>query len=155
MFERIIEIIMFVVGELKVNKSISNFEIDKLLLDGYSKSEISTAFSWLADRFEFSNLVEESAEELVPYSNKSFRIFHQAELELFTTEAVKNIFQLSSMDLISIEQIERLIEQAAFMSYGKMDDASVKREVAGDMIRGNSYLPAGYRFTLLGNESIN
>ena len=52
MYERIVEIITFVLSELKQNKKLSEIDLNVLQDRGYSSSEISTAFSWLVDKLE-------------------------------------------------------------------------------------------------------
>ncbi len=50
MHERIVEIILFLVNELKSNKQLSEVDVSLLSQNGYTQSEISTAFSWLFER---------------------------------------------------------------------------------------------------------
>ena len=45
MYERVVEIIMFLVNELKSNKQLSEVDVSVLSKNGYTQSEISTAFS--------------------------------------------------------------------------------------------------------------
>ena len=83
MFERIIEIIVFVISELKQNKAIADISIDELHDLGYTSAEISTAFSWIVDRIDFS---ERFLPGTTTPSPKSFRILHADEKDLFTTD---------------------------------------------------------------------
>ena len=45
MQERIVEIILFLVSELKSNKQLNDVDVSLLTENGYTQSEISTAFS--------------------------------------------------------------------------------------------------------------
>ena len=84
MYEKIIEIISLVVSELKYKKHINDIDMKELFDLGYTQEEISTAFSWLVDRLDFS---EKFFTASTP-SPESFRIMLDSEKELFTNEAL-------------------------------------------------------------------
>ncbi len=49
--ERIIEIIFFLLNEIRDNTPLTDIDLKPLSTRGFSETEISTAFSWLIDRF--------------------------------------------------------------------------------------------------------
>ena len=57
MHERIVEILMFLVSELKSNKQLNDIDVSFLTKSGYTQSEISTAFSWLFERMSVGQQV--------------------------------------------------------------------------------------------------
>jgi len=152
MYERIVEIIAFVMSELKHNKQISEINIDELQKKGYSKSEISTAFSWVADRFELSDKFTTHAE----FVNKdSFRVLHDGEKELFTKDALGDLLNYHSLGLLSNEQVETLIENSMLTGFQLIDSVNLKYFVANIIFNmQNKYYP-GYRFMLSGIEDVN
>jgi len=152
MYERIIEIIVFVIAELKENKSFNDIKIEQLQDLGYTSSEISTALSWLVDRIEFSdNFVQ--AFQLSGIN--SFRVLHDAERELFTPEAWGELIQLNALGIISNENIESLIERAVMMGLKQIDSPHLKVFVANSIFNVYANSLPGSRIMLQGNDTIN
>ncbi|ROL62400.1 DUF494 family protein, partial [Bacteroidetes/Chlorobi group bacterium ChocPot_Mid] len=127
MYERIVEIIAFVMSELKHKKQISEINIEELQKKGYSENEISTAFSWVADRFE---LAEKHVSQAEFINKDSFRILHEGEKELFTKEALGDLFNYHSLGLLSNEQVEILIENTMLNGFQIIDSLNLKYFVA-------------------------
>ena len=151
MYERIIEIIVYVVTELKFKKSINDVDISELQQRGYTNSEISTAFSWLVDRMEIS---EKLISPQSPSSN-SFRILHEAERELFTAAAWGEIIQMNTLGLINNDHIELLIERAAMMGIRQIDVSHLKAYIANVIFNANYNSMPGSRLMLSGSDTIN
>lgn len=152
MFERIVEIIAYVIGELKQNKKITDIDFDKLQNLGYSNSEISTAFSWLVDRIEFSESL--FAPDNFTDSN-SFRILHDAERELFTSEAWGQLVHLQSLGLLTGEHIENIIERALMTGTQRIDAKALKQFVAQVVFNIKNLNQPGSRLMLVGSDLIN
>ncbi|MFP4529263.1 MAG: DUF494 family protein [Candidatus Kapaibacterium sp.] len=152
MFERIIEIIVYVISELKQNKHISDIDVNELQQLGYTSSEISTAFSWLVDRIEFT-------EELFTRSNAmgetSFRVFHDAERDLFTSEAWGELIQMHSLGIITNEHIEKIIERSAMAVPEQIDSRQLKTMVAAFSFNAETDSAPGRRIMLNGSDTIN
>ncbi|MFH1050433.1 MAG: DUF494 family protein [bacterium] len=152
MYERIVEIIVFVMSELKHNKQINEINVDELQKKGYSESEISTAFSWVADRFELAEKFTTQAEFI---NKESFRVLHEGEKELFTKEALGDLFNFHSLGLLNNEQVEALIENTLLTGFQQVDSVNLKYFVANIIFNmQNKYYP-GNRFMLSGVESVN
>lgn len=152
MFERIIEIIVYVISELKQNKQISEIDIDQLNELGYTNSEISTAFSWLVDRLEFSDQMFMKDETT---SDDSFRILHEAEKELFTQDAIGQLIQLHSLGILTNDHIESLIERALITGIDRIDSSGLKSFVAGMIFNSQPTSRSGNRILLKGNDTIH
>ncbi len=152
MFERIIEIIVYVISELKLNKQISEIDVDQLHELGYTNSEISTAFSWLVDRMEFSDQMFTKDETS---SDDSFRILHEAERELFTQDAIGELIQLHSLGILTNEHIESLIERALITGMDRIDSSGLKSFVAGMIFNAHPSGGSGNRILLRGNDTIH
>ncbi len=152
MYERIIEIIVYVISELKKNKQFSEINIDELQRQGYTSSEISTAFSWLVDRMEFGGKLFDVG---TASQAGSFRVLHEAETEFFTSEAWGEMIQLHTLGILTNENIENLIERAAIMGMQKIDTKQLKWFVANSIFNANDGETPGSRFMLNGSETIN
>ncbi len=152
MYDRIIEIIVFVIAELRKNKTINEVDLGELKKLGYSKSEISTAFSWIVDKLEFSGQNNSETE----FVNKgAFRVFHEVESELFTKEALGEMMQLHTFGLLSNEHIESLIEKTVMTGGIQVDSNRLRSYVADVVFKAESVNEAGSRFMLQGNDTIN
>ena len=152
MFERIVEIITFVLSELQQNKRIADIDIDVLVEKGYTDSEISTAFSWLVDRLEF----EDNLLNIEGFTGSdSFRILHSAERDLFTEKAWGELIQYHSLGILNNEAIETIIEKSLMTGIYKIDEDFLKQMVASLIFNaGNTNMP-GNRVMLNGNDTIN
>ncbi len=151
MYERIIEIIVYVISELRLNKDINDIDMKELKSRGYTSSEISAAISWLVDQLEFSERFV-SNELLRP--NASFRIMHEAERELFTPEALGEIIQFNSLGILNNEHIEILIEKATMIGFPEVDTLQVRSYIANNVFNAH-YNSSGSRFLLQGTDTIN
>ncbi len=151
MYEKIVEIITYVLSELKQNKKISEIDLNELESKGYSNSEISTAFSWLVDRVEFSNKITTLEIE----SDNSFRILHDAEKELFTDQAWGELIQMQSIGILNSQQIELIIERALLSGIFKIDSFFLKNMIASFIFNATNSLMPGSRVLLSGNDTIN
>ncbi len=152
MQERIIEIILYVISELKNNKEISDIDIGNLVNLGYTNAEISTAISWLADRVEFPD----SFYSITPISSSdSFRVLHIAEYDLFTQEAWGEVVQLSTLGLLSNEHIELLIDRATMMGATEIDTGQVRAFLANVLFNAQTSSSPGSRVMLTGSDLIH
>ena len=152
MYERIVEIIVYVISELKHNKQISEIDIQELQSRGYSNTEISTAFSWIVDKFELSerlNIQEEYVNE------DSFRVFHEAERDLFTKEAMGELLQMHSLGLLNNESIEQIIENTVVSGYQQVSSEHLKLYVANIIFNAQMTNFPGSRLMLTGDDVIN
>lgn len=152
MYEKIIEIIVFVITELTQNKKISDIDLNKLASLGYTTEEISTAFSWLIDRMDYTN---KAKNEYTSQDLTSFRILNSIEADLFTQEAWGEIMNLKTLGILNNQQIENIIDWASFMSMSPVDLYQIRNYVAFNILNVQSYQKNGSRFMLLGNETIN
>jgi uncharacterized protein Smg (DUF494 family) len=151
MYERIIEIIVFVMSELRLNKEINDIDITELRSRGYTSSEISAAISWLIDQLEFS---EQFIASGMMNPHTSFRVMHEAERELFSQQALGEIIQFNSLGLLNNEHIELLIEKATMLGMPELDVSQIRSFIANNVFNVQ-YNNTGSRFLLQGNDTIN
>jgi len=120
MQERIVEIILYLVSELKSNKRLSDVDVSSLERDGYTATEISSAFTWLFERMSFGEIL------ITPTagSENSHRLLNDAEKMIITTPAAGYLMQYRQLGIISNEDVEAIIERimtAGFSSVGLME----------------------------------
>jgi uncharacterized protein Smg (DUF494 family) len=128
MQERIVEILMYVLNEVrKTNKQIGEIDISTLERQGYSQTEISLAFSWLFDRLS-GNI--EQAPRLPEQHSTSFRILHQAEKYVITTEAFGYLIQLRELNIISDAEFEIIIERSLLSGFERLEISAIQAIVA-------------------------
>jgi len=152
MFERIIEIIAYVISEVKRNKSLNEIDVNELENRGYTSSEISTAFSWLVDRMEFAEhlFISDSTE------SNSFRILHPYEQELFSKESWGEIIGYHSLGIISNIHIEALIDKSIMMGLRQINPSQLKSMIGVMIFNSGPFSQInGSRFLLNGNDTIN
>lgn len=151
MYEKIIEIIVYVIQQVKQNKSLNELNVEELQKKGYSNSEISTALSWLIDKSEITERLFPSPDAS---NNESFRVLHDTEKDLFTKDAWGELISMKELGIISNENIEMLIDRSAIMGFQQIDAQQVKLFVANAVF--NTYLMnPGSRYMLRGNDAIN
>ena len=90
MKERIVEILMYIMGEMQSNKGITDIDLGDLRDKGYTQSEINAAFSWLYDNLRVNEAVV--TREANP-AKGSRRVLHEFEKQMLTTDAQGELFQ--------------------------------------------------------------
>jgi Smg protein len=118
--ERIIEIIFFLLNEIRENTPLAEIDLKPLSVRGFSETEISTAFSWLIDRFA-SGPDDNPLVLAVPFGKRSvldstkaeasFRVYHEVERSVIAPEARGFMLQLLELGLISDADQEFLIDR--------------------------------------------
>jgi uncharacterized protein Smg (DUF494 family) len=104
---RVMEIILFLVGEMRRNKQIADIDLAKLSERGFTDSEVSTAFSWLFDKMA---VTERQSVASNPRSS-TFRIYHELEQAYLTSEARGYLTQLRELELLKDSEMELLIDR--------------------------------------------
>lgn len=150
MYERIIEIILLLVNELKSSKQLSDIDVAFLARSGYTDSEISSAFSWLFDRLGDDQAVVQGRRA----SDSSHRVLHEAERMVITPEAYGYLLQWHDLGLLSNEEMEMLIERIMAAGFSSVGESEIKSFLAGflfeqDQQEGKS------RISLTGNDTIH
>ena len=151
MQERIVEIILFLVSELKSNKQLSEVDVSMLTNNGYTQSEISTAFSWVFERMSIGQQLispERSGES-------SNRILNDAEKLVVSSEAFGYVLQCHQLGLITNADIETIIERIMAAGFGSIGVAEMKSFVAGILFDANNPSSTGGHMSLGTNDTIH
>ena len=131
MNERVVEILVYIMAEIRGKKSNpERLELISrdLLQRGYSKTEISFAFSWLFERYE--NESEELLYSAGSTRPGSFRILHDAERAIISSEAYGYLLQLKQLRLLNDLEMEHVIERAMMAGVSSISLADIKTLVA-------------------------
>src|SRR5512140_1581505 len=107
MHERIVEIILFLVNELKSNKQLSEVDVSLLSQNGYTQSEISTAFSWLFERLSVGEPIVAPGKA----GSASHRMLNDAERMVIQSDAFGYLLQCHQLGLLNNDDMEIIIER--------------------------------------------
>lgn len=153
MVERIMEIIIYVMSNIRDTKNFSDDNFKELENLGYTTSEISTAFSWIFEKTDPLKIPGKG-----PYlvdKTYGFRVLLDVEAELFTKEAYGDLIQYMTLGLINNEQLELLIERSVYSHFPLIDKRLLNSFVYAlnfDNTVTNNYTG---RIMLDGNDTIN
>lgn len=152
MQEKIIEIIVYVINEMRHNKRLGEIDLRTLADRGYSQTEISTAFSWLFDKINFGEniFVEEQ-----PNSPRSHRFLHEVEKMVISAEAYGYLIQLREIGLIDEADIETVIDRIMASGFAKVTLEEMKSVVATVMFDFDDSERIGSRLMLNSRDTIN
>ena len=127
MHERIVEIILFLVNELRSNKRLSEVDITLLTRDGYTQSEISSAFSWVFERITVGQVVSDSSVG----TSTSQRILNDTEKMIIEPKAYGYLIQCQQLGLLNNADVEIILERILAAGFSKIGLDEIKSFVAG------------------------
>jgi uncharacterized protein Smg (DUF494 family) len=151
MQERIVEIILLLVSELKSNKQLSEIDVSFLAKSGYTASEISSAFSWVFERMT----VGQSIVRQKGQSESSFRILHEAEKSVISPEAHGYLLQWRELGLLTNDEIESIIERIMAAGFSTVGEEEMKSFLAGLLFEQDGQQGKGGRISLNGQDTIH
>lgn len=151
MYERVVEIIMFLVNELQSNKQLSEVDVSVLAKNGYTDSEISTAFSWLFERMNVGQTMAEEASA----AEGSHRILHEVEKMVIAPEAYGYLLQARQFAVLSNKDVETIIERIMAAGFSRVGIPEMKSFIAGILFDTDSQQGAGGRISWNMNDTIH
>lgn len=151
MQEKIVELIVFLMKELRQARDISKVDMSKLTESGYSQTEISTALSWIYDKMN----VREPLKLVKGSRARSYRIFHEAERQIMTKEARGFLVEMYELGLIDQLDMENIIERSLMSGLNTVSRDEVKSIVASVLFEYNSPSKPGSRIMLNSSDTIN
>lgn len=151
MHERIVEIILFLVNELKSHKQLSEVDVSLLSQNGYTQSEISTAFSWLFERMSVGEPLFSPGKP----ADSSHRMLNDAEKMVIQPDAFGYLLQCHQLGLLTNADIEIITERIMAAGFSTVGIIEMKSFVAG-LLFGFDPSPDGGRHIMLGdNDTIH
>jgi uncharacterized protein Smg (DUF494 family) len=127
MQERIVEIILYLVNELKSNKRLNDVDVSSLTRDGYTQSEISSAFSWLFERLSTGKSMTKSTSGV----SSSHRMLNDTEKMVVGSHAYGYLIQCQQLGLLSNGDVETIIERIMIAGFAAVGLPEMKSFVAG------------------------
>lgn len=141
MNERIIDIILYLVTQIRQETPIEHIDVNRLSAAGYTVAEIGAACSWLVDRATFGTAMAPSDEP-----RRCFRVLHESERRMFRPEAYGYLLQLFEIGLVDAGELETVINRAQIANLYALDTVEVKSLIglllaeSGDLSFGGSRL---------------
>lgn len=140
MRNRVLEIVVVLIDFMQGDGAamVSSEEVSTALeAEGYSEDEISSAYSWLLQRFDHA---PEEYFSRFPETGTSIRVLTQGERTQLSPEAHGFLLKLVHLSLIDAEQLEMLLERitvfgprAVDLDQLKLIASSVILEDLGDL----------------------
>jgi uncharacterized protein Smg (DUF494 family) len=151
MHERIVEILMFLVSELKTNKQLNDIDVSFLTKSGYTQSEISTAFSWLFERMSVGQHVVPSGLQ----SETSFRFLNETEKMVINSEAFGYLLQSCQLGLLRNSDLETIIDRIMAAGFSNIGVPEIKSFVAGILSDSMGHGGVGSQISLESDDTIH
>jgi uncharacterized protein Smg (DUF494 family) len=152
MQEKIVEILIYLIGELQKNTPIAEIDLSILSKSGYTPAEISTAFTWLYEKIERGENIIIDQSTRSPHSQ---RILHDAERMVITPEAFGYLIQMRELGIISDIDIEVIIDRVMMSGYFSVDVEEMKSQAAALVLENGESADSGSRKMLHGRDTIH
>jgi uncharacterized protein Smg (DUF494 family) len=136
MNERIIEIILYLINQIRQDTPIESIDVRGLASNGYTDAEIGAAFSWIADRAVFGGTLGAAR------TGKSFRILHDTERKLFRSDAYGYLLLLTQIGVLDDIDFEMVVNRAQFAAMQPMNVSEVK-EIVGTLLAESGEISFG------------
>lgn len=148
MYERILEIIAFILSELRLRKNFDDIDYNVLSKFGYSDTEINTAIAWVHQKIE--------SKEILPAADiddtKAIRFFNPDEVKFFSPEALGYLMLSVELGIISDEDREMILDRVVMSGYSKIEINEMKMIISALVLKSNN--PTN-RLILNNNETVN
>lgn len=119
MNERIIDLILYLVSQIRQKTPMDSIDVKVLAADGYTDAEIGAAFSWLVDQEAFR-----SPDHLSRRSG--FRVLHESERAIFPPEAYGYLLQLMEIGILTDFDLENILNRMHFGGVAPLTIRDVK-----------------------------
>ena len=151
MQDKVIEIIVYILSEIKEIKQLNEIDVRNLTDKGYSDSEINTAFAWIFSKLDEGELIFKDENE----STKSHRMFNLVENKIFTVDAKGYLLLLRELGLLNDLDIDLVIERVLLSGFQKINISELKKFIASFILNTDSKSDILSRMILQNNDTIN
>jgi uncharacterized protein Smg (DUF494 family) len=152
MQEKIVEIIVFLINEMRHDKRLGDIDLRQLADRGYTENEISTAFSWMFDKINMGESILNGDRNGAQHSH---RILHETERAVFTPEGHGYLIQLRELGLLDDMDLEMAIDRIMMAGFVKVGISEVNTVVASIMFDYDDSERIGSRLMLNSNDTIH
>jgi uncharacterized protein Smg (DUF494 family) len=151
LYEKIIEIIVFLLSELKNNKQLAEIDVDKLSNLGYTQNEINTAFSWVYSKIYSGEriFIDDTTE------SNSHRFLHDVEQNVIEPEAYGYLIQLRELGLINNMDVDLVIDRIMVSSFNRVDLADMKLMIASYLLDIDDMNNSNSRMMINANDTVH
>ena len=149
LYEKIIEIIVHLLSELKNNKQLGEIDMENLSRMGYTQNEINTAFSWVYSKIYSGEKVFSNKKE-----SKSHRFLNKVEENVIEPDAYGYLIQLKELRLIDDMDIESILDKI-MISASKVSLGDIKTIMAAYLSDLNHMTDSNSRIMLNANDIVN
>jgi len=151
LYEKVLEIIVFLLAELKRNKQLSDVDLNQLETLGYTPNEINTAFSWIYSKIFTGDKIFAEADKI----SLSNRFLHEVEQNVITPQAYGYLVQLKELGLLNNMDIDLIIDKLMVTSYNKVDVDEMKYMIASYLLDLEDMNNTNSRMMININDTIN
>jgi Smg protein len=151
MQDKVVEIIVYILSEIKEIKQLSEINVDTLSEQGYSDSEINTAFAWIYSKLDEGELIFQDEGEV----SKSHRLFNPVENRIFTVDAKGYLLLLRELGLLNDLDIDLVIERVLLSGYQRINTSELKKFIATIILNLENKSDILSRMILQNNDTIN
>ncbi|RPI14933.1 MAG: DUF494 family protein [Ignavibacteriae bacterium] len=150
-YDKIIEIIVFLLRELQNNKQLSEVDLDALSKLGYTQNEINTAFGWLYSKMFSGEKVFTTDKS----THQSHRVLHDVERNIILPDAHGYLIQLRELGLLSDMDIEVIIDKIMVSGFTNVGVDEIKAFIASYLLDIEDMTNTNRRVMLNTNDTIN
>lgn len=125
-YNKILEIIVIILGELKNSKNVKDIDYNALTEIGYTANEINSALAWIYSKITSDkNFFKEKFENIT-----SDRIYNEDERKIFTPDALGYMIWLNETGILKHIDREEIIDRIFLAGYSKIDLTDLKSLIA-------------------------
>jgi Smg protein len=151
MQDKVIEIIVYILSEIKEIKQLNDIDVNKLTDKGYSDTEINTAFAWIFSKLDEGELIFKNEND----KTKSHRIFNLVENKIFTVDAKGYLILLRELGLLNDLDIDLVIERVLLSGFQRIDINDLKKFISSYILNSENKSNILSRMILQNNDTIN
>ena len=151
LYEKVLEIIVFLLAELKMNKQLSDVDLNQLEKLGYTQNEINTAFSWIYSKIYTGDKIFADEDKIA----NSSRFLHEVEQNVITPEAYGYLIQLKELGLLNNLDIDLIIDKLMVTSYNKVEINEMKFMIASYLLDIDDMNNTNHKIMININDTLN
>jgi uncharacterized protein Smg (DUF494 family) len=119
MQNKILELIVYILNEMRLNKSINEIDQKQLHKDGYTEAEINSAFTWVISKVSTGEKIFDNKDPAASSGN-SKRFLNYFENSILTPEASGYIIQMKEIGLLTNNEIELILDKIILAGFQKV-----------------------------------
>src|SRR4030095_2785517 len=151
LYEKVLEIIVLLLTELKKNKQLQDVDLKLFEGLGYTQNEITTAFSWIYSKIYTGDKIFVEQDK----STNSYRFLHDVEQNIISPEAYGYLIQLKELGLINNMDMDLVIDKLMVSSYNNVDLTEMKYMIAAYLLDIDDMTNTNSRMMINTNDTIH